>query len=49
MNYAKPEVVRIANAGTAIQGQSKQGSYSDSVPPNPILHPLSVNAYEADE
>jgi hypothetical protein len=50
MTYAKPEVVRLANAVTAIQKVDKlPEGYSDSFPPNPILHPSTMNAYQADE
>lgn len=46
MKYAKPEVILVKAATTAIQGSGKTGPTYD----NPIMKThLTVPAYEADE
>jgi hypothetical protein len=46
MVYSKPEVVVLANALGAIQGNTKMGAVPDSVAPH---NRPSISAYEADE
>jgi hypothetical protein len=46
MRYDKPEVVKVANAVYAIQGEVKSGNPLDSETQQ--SHP-SIGAYEADE
>ena len=48
MNYAKPAIMLIDAARSAIQGQKKAGPPYDNVPTDTTLI-ATVNAYEADE
>jgi len=46
MVYRKPELVVVANALTAVQGQTKMGAFYDTTAPH---NRPSPSAYEADE
>jgi hypothetical protein len=46
MKYNKPEVVKLASAVNAIQGQEKSQSPADNV--DSFIH-STVGAYESDE
>jgi hypothetical protein len=46
MNYARPELLIIAAAASAIQGVGKEGSTVESFGPPPIH---TTPAYQADE
>jgi hypothetical protein len=46
MVYRKPELVVLANALRAVQGQTKMGAFTDMTAPH---NRPSPSAYEADE